>query len=93
MRAWWATEGALVLRAFAVAAALAAAVALGEFGATAFLVRLDTPTVPVQIVRLLGRPGEANTGVAAALSVMLLLMTILIVGAAERLRPRRSGGW
>ena len=93
VRAWWATEGALVLRAFAVAAALAAAVALGEFGATAFLVRLDTPTVPVQIVRLLGRPGEANTGVAAALSVMLLLMTILIVGAAERLRPRRSGGW
>jgi thiamine transport system permease protein len=93
VRAWWATEGALALRAFAVAAALAAAVALGEFGATAFLVRLDTPTVPVQIVRLLGRPGEANTGVAAALSVMLLLMTILIVGAAERLRPRRSGGW
>lgn len=93
MRAWWSTEGSLVLRAFAVAAALAAAVALGEFGATAFLVRLDTPTVPVQIVRLLGRPGEANIGVAAALSVMLLVLTILIVGAAERLRPRRNGGW
>ena len=93
LRAWWATEGGLALRAIAVAAALAAAVALGEFGATAFLVRLDTPTVPVQIVRLLGRPGEANAGVAAALSVILLVATLVIVGVAERIRPRRSGGW
>ena len=93
LRAWWATDGALTLRAFAVATGLAAAVALGEFGATAFLVRLDTPTVPVQIVRLLGRPGEANAGVAAALSVLLLLLTLVLVGVAERLRPRRGGGW
>ena len=93
LRAWWATEGGLALRAIAVAAGLAAAVALGEFGATAFLVRLDAPTVPVQIVRLLGRPGEANMGVAAVLSVLLLVLTLVIVGAAERIRPRRSGGW
>ncbi len=93
LRAWWATEGGLALRAIAVAAGLAAAVALGEFGATAFLVRLDAPTVPVQIVRLLGRPGEANLGVAAVLSVLLLAITLVIVGVAERIRPRRSGGW
>ena len=55
--------------------------------------RLDAPTVPVQIVRLLGRPGEANLGVAAVLSVLLLVLTLVIVGAAERIRPRRSGGW
>jgi ABC-type Fe3+ transport system permease subunit len=47
----------------------------------------------VQIVRLLGRPGEANLGVATALAVMLLLVTVTIVAAAERLRPRRGGGW
>jgi thiamine transport system permease protein len=93
LRAWWTTEGAVTLRAFAVASGLAAAVALGEFGATAFLVRLDTPTVPVQIVRLLGRPGEANLGVATALAVMLLVVTVIIVAGVERLRPRRSGGW
>lgn len=93
IRAWWAAEGGVALRAMAVGAAFAAAVSLGEFGATAFLVRLETPTAPVQIVRLLGRPGEANVGVAAALSVMLLVVTIAIVAAAERLRPRRSGGW
>jgi thiamine transport system permease protein len=93
LRAWWSTEGSLTLRAFAVASGLAAAVALGEFGATAFLVRLDTPTVPVQIVRLLGRPGEANIGVAAVLAVLLLLITLAVVGVGERLRPRRGGGW
>ena len=93
LRAWWATEGGLALRGIAVAAGLAAAVALGEFGATAFLVRLDAPTVPVQIARLLGRAGEANLGVAAVLSVLLLVITLVIVGAAERIRPRRSGGW
>ena len=48
---------------------------------------------PVQIVRLLGRPGEANIGVATALAVMLLVLTVIIVSVAERIRPRRSGGW
>ncbi len=92
-RAWWAAEGAIAVRATAVGAAFAAAVSLGEFGATAFLVRLETPTAPVQIVRLLGRPGEANIGVATALAVLLLVITVIIVSVAERIRPRRSGGW
>ena len=93
VRAWLATEGAATAKAIGLAAALACAVSLGEFGATAFLVRLDTPTIPVQVVRLLGRPGEASVGQAAALSVILVAMTIVIVALGERLRPRRGGGW
>ena len=93
IRAWLAVDGPLAVRAGAVAAGLAAAVSLGEFGATAFLVRADTPTVPVQIVRLLGRPGEANLGQALALSVILVVVTAAIVGVAERARPVRGGGW
>ena len=93
VRAWMATEGAATAKAIGLAAALACAVSLGEFGATAFLVRLDTPTIPVQVVRLLGRPGEANIGQAAALSVILVAMTLAIVALGERLRPRRGGGW
>lgn len=93
MRAWLATEGAATAKAVGVAAALACAVSLGEFGATAFLVRLDTPTIPVQVVRLLGRPGEANIGQAAALSCILVTITVVIVALGERLRPRRGGGW
>lgn len=92
-RAWLAVDGPLALRAGAVAAGLAAAVSLGEFGATAFLVRADSPTVPVQIVRLLGRPGETNLGQALALSVILVVVTGVIVGLAERARPARGSGW
>lgn len=93
VRAWAATEGAVALRATAVGAALACAISLGEFGATAFLVRADAPTVPIQIVRLLGRPGEANLGQAAALSVVLVALTLVVVAIAERLRPASRGGW
>jgi thiamine transport system permease protein len=92
-RAWLLVDGPLALRAAAISAGLAAAVSLGEFGATAFLVRADAPTVPVQIVRLLGRPGEANLGQAAALSVILIVLTALVVGLAERARPAKSTGW
>ena len=45
-----------------VGAGFAFAVSLGEFGATVFLARPDTPTLPVAIVRLLGRPGASNFG-------------------------------
>ena len=93
VRAWMATEGAATAKAVGVGAALACAISLGEFGATAFLVRLDTPTIPVQVVRLLGRPGEANIGQAAALSVILVGITLVVVALGERLRPKRGGGW
>jgi thiamine transport system permease protein len=93
MRAWWAVNGRLAARATAVAAAFAVAVSLGEFGATAFLVRTDAPTIPVQIVRLLGRPGEANLGQAFALSVILIIVTAAVIAVAERARPARGAGW
>jgi len=93
IRVWLTVDGPLALRAAAVAGALSAAVSLGEFGATAFLARADTPTVPVQIVRLLSRPGEANLGQAAVLSVILVIVTATVVGVAERARPSKSTGW
>jgi thiamine transport system permease protein len=65
-------------------AALAGAVSLGEFGAAAFLGRATDPTVPVQIVRLLGRPGEQSLGVAAALAVVLVAVTLILVLIVDR---------
>ena len=41
---------------------------LGEFGATLFIARPDTVTVPVAIFRLLGQPGAANFATAMALA-------------------------
>ncbi len=80
----------LVLRPLGVAAGLAFAVALGEFGATVFLARSDHPTLPVAIFRFLGRPGAENQGTAAALAVLLMGVTALAVIAAERLAARRG---
>jgi thiamine transport system permease protein len=79
-----------VLRVVMVASAgLAGAVSLGEFGAASFLTRTGAPTVPVQIVRLLSRPGEQSVGVAAALAVLLVLLTLALVLLVDRLGRAR----
>ncbi len=64
---------------------------LGEFGATSFLARTDAPTVPVLIGRLLSRPGEANVGQAAALSVVLVALTGAVMALTERWRAPGGG--
>jgi ABC-type Fe3+ transport system permease subunit len=46
----------------------------------------------VQIVRLLGRPGEQSVGVAAVLAVVLVVLTLTLVLAVDRLgRGLRRG--
>ena len=76
------------MRALAVAAGFAFAISLGEFGATVFLARAEQPTLPVAIFRFLGRPGETNQGVAAALAVVLAA----IAAAAALLADRAADG-
>jgi thiamine transport system permease protein len=49
-----------------------------------FVARADWPTVPVAIFRFLGRPGEANTGTAMALCVVLMLLVTLVALLSER---------
>jgi len=82
----------LLARPLAVAAGLAFAVALGEFGATVFVVRADWPTVPVAIFRFLGRPGADNVGTAMALCVVLMGLVAAVALVSERVlvreRPR-----
>jgi thiamine transport system permease protein len=80
----------LLARPLAVAAGLAFAVALGEFGATVFLVRADTPTLPVAAFRFLGRPGADNVGTAMALCVVLMALVVLVALASERALVRRE---
>ena len=78
----------LLARPLAVAAGLAFAVALGEFGATVFVVRADWPTVPVAIFRFLGRPGEDNVGAAMALCVVLMGLVAAVALVSERILVR-----
>lgn len=90
-RVWREVDLPLVLRALGIAAGFAFAVSLGEFGATVFIARSDWATVPVAIFRFLGRPGAVNAGQAAALSVVLMLLTTTAVLIAERISTARRG--
>ena len=61
----------VVWKPMLAASGFAFAASLGEFGATSFLARDDSPTLPVVIFRLIGHPGEMNYGMALAASVVL----------------------
>ncbi|MEY8042109.1 ABC transporter permease [Saccharopolyspora cebuensis] len=78
----------LALRSVGAAAGFGFVVALGEFGATSFLARPEAATLPVAIARLISRPGELNTQLAYAACALLMLVTVLVVLAVERLRVR-----
>ena len=85
-RAWREVDAPIIGRAALVGASFAFAVSLGEFGATLFIARPDTVTIPVAIFRLLGQPGAANFATAMALATVLLLLTAATVLLSERLR-------
>lgn len=91
LRAWREVDFPLVRRALLVAAGFAFAVSLGEFGATVFIARPDTPTLPVAVARLLGRAGETNYGQAMALSTILMLVCAAVLFALERVRTDSRG--
>lgn len=83
-RAWWEVDVRSIARPFVGAAGLAAAVSLGEFGATTFLTRAGRETLPIAIARLLARAGEVPRAQAFALATMLMAVTALIVAVVER---------
>lgn len=91
-RAWWEVTAKLVRRPLLGALGFACAISLGEFGATVFIARADTPTVPVAIFRALGQPGALNVGQAMALSTILLVVTTGVVLAVDRLGRSEVGG-
>ncbi len=86
-----AIDGRVAARPLGLAVGFAFAVSLGEFGATSFLARPDTATLPVVVFRLIGRPGEQNLGMALAASVLLAVLSAGVMLAAERLRPGTAG--
>jgi thiamine transport system permease protein len=88
--AWRRITARLLLRPFLAAAGLAAAVAIGEFGVTSFLVRPRRETIPVVIATLSSRPGALLHAQAAALAVILGALTMLLVSAASISGTSRS---
>ncbi|WP_205752505.1 ABC transporter permease [Cryptosporangium phraense] len=92
LRVWWRVDLPLVWRALAAATGFAFAISLGEFGATVFIARADSPTIPVAIAILLGRPGEVNSGQAMALATILMVLCSVTLVVLDRLRPSNAGG-
>lgn len=75
-------------RSVGAAAGFAFVMALGEFGATSFLARADTTTLPVLIGTALSRPGPEELATAMAASMLLVVATGVAVLVVELLRPR-----
>lgn len=90
-RVWREIDLPLVSRAAMVGAGFAAVISLGEFGATSFVARPVTPTIPVMIFRLLGRPGAVSFGMAMALAVILAAITAGIVLWLDRAQVGELG--
>ena len=90
-RVWREIDLPIVTRALAVGAGFAGVVSLGEFGATSFVVRPASMTVPALIFRYLGRPGSSTFATAMALAVVLAAITGVIVLAIDRIRGSQAG--
>ncbi len=90
-RVWREIDFPIVARALAVGAGFAALISLGEFGATSFIVRPASITVPTLIFRYLARPGSAGFATAMALAVVLAVITALIVLLIDRIRGAETG--
>lgn len=81
-------DGPHLLRAAGLAAGFALATSLGEFGATSFLARPTTQTLPVVLYRLIGSPGAQNQGMGLAAGVVLAAMTAALMIVCEQAQNR-----
>jgi thiamine transport system permease protein len=64
------------------ATGLSMAISLGEFGATSFLSRSGSTTLPIAIAQLLGRPGAATQQAGFALAALMVLVTVGVMSRA-----------
>ena len=85
---WWSIDAPLLRRALLTGLAFAFAISLGEFGATSFLIRRGSPTLPTLIGELLGKPGVANNQQAYALAVILAVVTAIVMVLVDALNQR-----
>lgn len=79
---WRTIELPLLRPALLRATGLCMAVSLGEFGATSFLSRSGSTTLPIAIAQLLGRPGATTQQAGFALSALMVLVTVGVMSRA-----------
>jgi thiamine transport system permease protein len=76
LQVWRHIDIPIISRAVMVGGLFAFSISMGEFGASAFVTRPHTPTMPVAIFRFLGQPGDLNYGQAMAMSTILMMVTL-----------------
>jgi len=91
LRVWREVELPIIRRAVMVGVIFSFTLSLGEFGATSFLARPDTPTLPVAIYRFLSQPGAMNYGQAMAMATLLMLVCALAIGLLDKLQVEGRG--
>lgn len=91
LRRWLFVELPLISRGLIVGATFAFTVSMGEFGASLFVARPESTTMPIAIFRFLGRPGALNYGQAMAMSVLLMLVCAVSFILIERVRTAGVG--
>jgi len=79
---WVRVELPLLKPALLRATGLSMAVSLGEFGATSFLSRSGSTTLPIAIAQLLGKPGVATQQAGFALAALMVLVTVGVMSRA-----------
>lgn len=83
-RRFFSVELPLLRPAISTGFAFSLAMSLGEFGATSFLTRRDSQTLPIIIASLFGKAGEVPHSTGMAASVVLISVTAVIVLAVDR---------
>jgi len=83
-RRWLDIDLPLLRPALATASAFSLTMSIGEFGATSFLTRRDTTTLPIVVDTLLGRAGSLPHMTAFAVASVLLVLTVVAVTTVDR---------
>jgi thiamine transport system permease protein len=91
LQVWQTVDLPILGRALVVGAVFAFTISLGEFGATLFVARPQTPTMPLAIYRFLGQPGAVNYGQAMAMSSILMLVSAAGFMLMEKFRVAHGG--
>ena len=90
-KVWKSVELLVTLRAFLIGAIFAFTVSIGEFGATVFIARPQTPTMPLAVYRFLSQPGSENYGQAMAMSSLMMFIVVACFMILEKINTSNNG--
>lgn len=81
LRTWTRIDLPLLMPAIRRASGLCAAVSIGEFGATSFLSRSGSTTIPIAISQLINRPGDVLPQTAFALATITIGLCAVLLSS------------